>query len=245
MSATEVDIAVPSSHDPAGDDDAAHRQYLVRSSKEKLFRVAITNSDRLIDPSTQADDLQHENYLYDTNEHEYEHDTYDHDLDVVRKRTPYGSGAGGAAAAGKFNQAARQSQIADESLLVKARHWREFEVDSWGETEINVPLFLKTTFYDILPSTLAGVISIFVDGKIEAWNRFIFGDRRLPFIIDFVIGTRPVWILLSVYLTKWLLEEDEGWGPEKPKMFHWIDIATIGLLKLYRAACIGIKYGYF
>mmetsp|Transcript_17899 Transcript_17899/g.44668 ORF Transcript_17899/g.44668 Transcript_17899/m.44668 type:complete len:916 (-) Transcript_17899:96-2843(-) len=248
MSTTKVDIAAPSSHDPAGDDDAAHRQYLVRSSKEKLFRVAITNSDRLIDPSTsQADDhLQHENYYHDT-ENEYEGSyAYDHDLDGVRKRTPYASGGRGGAAAGtKFTYSARQSQIADESLLLTKKDWREFEVDSWGETEINFPLFLKTTFYEVLPSSLAGVISFFVDGRIEAWNRFIFGDRRLPFIIDFVIGTGPVWILLSVYLTKWLVEEDEQWGPDKPKMFHWIDIATIGLLKLYRAACIGIKYGYF
>lgn len=120
---------------------------------------------------------------------------------------------------------------------VARRDWREHETDVWGETELHPTQFLKTAIYEFLPILCAYPLCFLLDGRMAAFNRFCFGGNKgsIP-IVELLLGSGPFWILLLLY---------HFLSTEEKEHVHWIDIATLGLVKFYRACCIGMKYAYF
>ncbi|CAD7928971.1 unnamed protein product [Amoebophrya sp. A25] len=120
------------------------------------------------------------------------------------------------------------------------------EEDVWSEEHIQYSQLLKTAFFEILPGPLGWASARVLEGKTSAWNRFVI-DGDIGFLIFNEVALTST--MFFVILLLWWLDDveidNDDASADAFGGVHWSDIATLGLLKLYRYFGIALKYAYF
>lgn len=122
-----------------------------------------------------------------------------------------------------------------ESSALERHSLRALEEDTASVEFMDKRQLLFSTFVELVPMPFCEIACRMYEGAASAANRKFstFGSKGADLLVDWLFKTLLFWLFLALYL---------GWGGSE---VHWADIIAVGLLKLYRAVCIGIKYAYF
>ncbi len=147
-----------------------------------------------------------------------------------------------------------QAEMFAETHRLTRKEWREFEVDVWSNGYLSVKQFCSTTLYESVPVFIAIPLCWAVEGKTSSFNRFFVGvgaggkwQRQILMylVMELLVGPFMFYFLLAWYFLARDPAEKNGINSKGQLEVHASDVIMLGGLKLYRALCIGMKYGYF
>jgi len=110
-----------------------------------------------------------------------------------------------------------------------------WQADAWLETVPDVNCWCISTFVELLPGSLGGLVCWCLEGWPSAANRNLIWHRGLngpTVILQYLMISTPHWALVLL----WFLCEVD---------IPAIEVIFPVVLLLWRSACIGLKYAYF